>query len=76
MQDPIQYDAQTWHSNLDTYERIVEEDVKKSAIAIAAAVYHLSMRDERLPLFAKDEMPRRPPPPPRAATSGGAAAAD
>jgi len=64
MQDPIQYDAQSWHSNLDTYERIVEEDVKKSAIAIAAAVYHLSMRDDRLPLFTKDEMPRRPAPPP------------
>lgn len=64
MQDPIEYNAQTWHTNLDTYERIVEEDVKKSAIAIASAVYHLAMRDERLPLFTKDEMPRRPPPPP------------
>src|SRR6266545_2743651 len=75
MQDPIQYDAQTWHSNLDTYERIVEEDVKKSAIAIAAAVYHLSMRDERLPLFTKDEMPRRPAPPPPATPQTPAAPA-
>ena len=38
----------TWHTNLDTYERIVEDDVKKSAMAIAAAVYHLAMRDEML----------------------------
>ncbi len=73
MQDPIQYDAQTWHSNLDTYERIVEEDVKTSAIAIAAAVYHLAMRDERLPLFTKDEMPRRPAPPPPAQPQPAAA---
>jgi hypothetical protein len=64
--DPIQYQTYTWHTNLDTYERIVEEDVKQSAIVIASAVYHLAMRDEPLPRFPRDEMPRRPaaPPPP------------
>jgi len=56
-QDPIQYQSHTWHTNLDTYERIVEEDVKKSAIAIAAAVYDVAMREERLPRFTKAEMP-------------------
>ena len=56
-QDPIQYNSYTWHTNLDTYERVVEEDVKKSAIAIAGAVYHLAMREERLPRFSKEEMP-------------------
>ena len=63
IQDPIQYDTHTWHSNLDTYERIVEDDVKKSAIAIASAAYHLAMRDEQLPRFTKETMPRRPPQP-------------
>ncbi len=56
-QDPIEYGTYTWHTNLDTYERIIEEDVKKSAIAIAAAVYHLAMRDEMLPRFGKEDMP-------------------
>jgi carboxypeptidase Q len=56
-QDPIQYNSYTWHTNLDTYERIVEEDVKKSAIAIAGAVYHLAVREERVPRFSKEEMP-------------------
>jgi len=60
LQDPIQYQSYTWHTNLDTYERIVEDDVKKSAIAIAATVYQLAMRDEPLPRFTPDEMPRRP----------------
>jgi carboxypeptidase Q len=60
LQDPIEYQTYTWHSNLDTYERIVEDDVKKSAIVIAAAVYHLAMRDEMLPRLTKAEMPRRP----------------
>jgi carboxypeptidase Q len=66
-QDPIEYNSYTWHTNLDTYERIVEEDVKKSAMAIAAAVYHLAMRDEMLPRFSKEDMP--PPSPARGGTS-------
>ena len=60
LQDPIEYDNYTWHSNLDTYERIVEEDVIKSAIVLAATVYHLATRDEMLPRFSNGEMPKRP----------------
>jgi hypothetical protein len=56
-QDPIEYNSHTWHTNLDTWERIVEEDVKKSAVAIASAVYHVAMRDQMLPRFPADKMP-------------------
>ena len=59
-QDPIEYGTHTWHTNLDTYERIIESDAQQSAMAIAAAVYHLAMRDEKLPRFSKDQMPARP----------------
>jgi Zn-dependent M28 family amino/carboxypeptidase len=62
-QDPIEYNSATWHTNLDTYERIIEDDVKTSAIVIAAAVYQLAMRDEMLPRFTKEAMPALPPPP-------------
>ena len=61
-QDPIEYGSYTWHTNLDTYERIIEDDVKKSAAAIASAVYHLAMRDEMLPRFSKETMPAPPAP--------------
>ncbi|HXG82560.1 MAG TPA: M20/M25/M40 family metallo-hydrolase [Pyrinomonadaceae bacterium] len=61
LQDPIEYRTHTWHTNLDTYERIVEDDVKKSAAVIAAAVYRLAMRDELLPRFKPDEMPAPSP---------------
>ena len=74
LQDPIQYQTYTWHTNLDTYERIVEDDVKKSAIVIAAAVYHVAMRDELLPRFTKEEMPRPPAPPPQTPAPSSAAA--
>ena len=62
-QDPIEYQTYTWHTNLDTYERILEEDVKKSATSIASAVYHVAMRDDMLPRFSKENMPPPPPPP-------------
>ncbi|HET9527929.1 MAG TPA: M20/M25/M40 family metallo-hydrolase [Pyrinomonadaceae bacterium] len=59
-QDPIEYNTHTWHTNLDTYERILEEDVKKDAMIVAWAVYQLAMHDELLPRFSKAEMPPRP----------------
>jgi carboxypeptidase Q len=59
-QDPIEYGTHTWHTNLDTYERIIESDAQQSAMAIASAVYHLAMRDQLLPRFSKDAMPPRP----------------
>jgi hypothetical protein len=64
-QDPIEYNTHTHHTNLDTYERVIEDDVKKAAVIVASAIYHLSMRDEMLPRFAPAEMPA--PPAPRAA---------
>jgi carboxypeptidase Q len=69
-QDPMEYGSHTWHTNLDTYERIVEDDMKKSAIAIASAVYHIAMREQMLPRFTKETMPP-PPPPPGAGRGGG-----
>ena len=60
-QDSIEYGTHTWHTNLDTYERILEDDVKKAAVVVATAVYELANRDELLPRFSKDAMP--PPPP-------------
>ena len=59
-QDPIEYGSHTWHTNLDTYERILEDDVKKDAMVVAWAVYQLSMRDDLLPRFSKAEMPPKP----------------
>jgi Zn-dependent M28 family amino/carboxypeptidase len=59
-QDPIEYNTHTHHTNLDTYERIVEDDVKASAIEIAAVLYQLAMRDEMLPRLPAAQMPPLP----------------
>ena len=59
-QDPIEYNSHTWHTNLDTYERIIERDAQQSAMVIAAGVYHLAMRDQMLPRLPKEKMPQLP----------------
>lgn len=64
-QDPIEYFGTTWHTNLDTYERIVPEDARNAAIVVAGAVWHLANRDEMLPRFPKDQMPEPVKPPTR-----------
>ena len=59
-QDPIEYGSHTWHTNLDTYERILEDDVKQDAMVVAWSVYQLAMRDDLLPRFSRADMPPKP----------------
>lgn len=59
-QDPIEYNSTTWHTNLDTYERIVPEDVMHNAVLTASLMIHLANRDQMLPRFAPDKMPAVP----------------
>ncbi len=56
-QDPIEYQSFTWHTNLDTYERIVPDDAMKAASTIAAAVWHVANREQMIPRFGKEQMP-------------------
>jgi carboxypeptidase Q len=59
-QDPIEYMSVTWHTNLDTYERIVPEDAVSASLVVASAVWHVATRDEPLPTFPKEKMPAPP----------------
>ncbi|GAB4469395.1 MAG: hypothetical protein OHK0029_42000 [Armatimonadaceae bacterium] len=49
VQDPIEYNARTHHSNQDTYDRIQVEDMKQAAVIMAAFLYNAAMRDDKLP---------------------------
>ena len=49
IQDEIEYDTRTHHSNQDVYDRLQAEDLKQSATIMAAFVYQSAMRDEKLP---------------------------
>jgi hypothetical protein len=56
-QDPIEYQSHTWHTNLDTYERIVPEDVKQAAVVVAGEIWYVANREETIPRFTKEQMP-------------------
>ncbi|HXG64413.1 MAG TPA: M20/M25/M40 family metallo-hydrolase [Blastocatellia bacterium] len=49
IQDPIAYNTRTHHTNVDTVEHVIEDDLKISSAIVAAIAYHTAMRDEKLP---------------------------
>ncbi len=49
IQDPIEYEPRTHHTNMDVYERIQEADLKQMAVIVASFVYMTANADERLP---------------------------
>lgn len=49
IQDPLEYETKTHHSNMDTYDHLSIEDLKQAAIIIAAFVYNTAMLDEMIP---------------------------
>ncbi|MEZ5000065.1 MAG: M20/M25/M40 family metallo-hydrolase [Bacteroidales bacterium] len=48
IQDEIEY-GRGYHTNMDTYERLLMPDLKHNAVVVAAMVYQAAMRDEVLP---------------------------
>ena len=49
IQDPMDYDSRTHHTNMDTYERIQQADMEQMAIVEAFFVYQAATRPEKLP---------------------------
>jgi len=65
IQDPIEYDTRTHHSNMDVYDRVQAADLRQAAAIVASFVYNAATRP--------DLLPRKPLPaaPPAAAGRGG-----
>jgi Zn-dependent M28 family amino/carboxypeptidase len=49
VQDRLEYNARTHHSNMDTYDRIQRDDMVQQATVAAIFAYDAAMRDEKLP---------------------------
>jgi carboxypeptidase Q len=49
IQDPLDYDSRTHHSNMDVYERLQADDLAQAAFVEAIFVYNTAMRDQMLP---------------------------
>jgi hypothetical protein len=49
IQDPIEYETRTHHSNMDVYDRLQPDDLKQIAVIVASFVYDAAQRDQMLP---------------------------
>ena len=49
IQDEIEYDARTHHSNQDNYDRIQADDMKQASTVMAAFIYQTAMMNEKFP---------------------------
>jgi hypothetical protein len=49
IQDEIEYETRTHHSNQDVFDRIQADDMKQAAVIMAAFIYNTAMMDEKLP---------------------------
>jgi hypothetical protein len=49
IQDEIEYETRTHHSNQDLFDRIQAEDMKQAATVMAAFIYNTAMMDEKIP---------------------------
>jgi len=80
IQDVIEYDSRTHHSNQDVYDRIQPDDMKQAAAVMAAFVLNTANRDEKLPRKpapgAPETAPTSPTPTPAPVTTGASAASN
>ena len=49
IQDAVEYDTMTHHTNLDFYERLQPADMRKNATIAASFAFLAANRDEKLP---------------------------
>jgi hypothetical protein len=49
IQDPLDYETRTHHSNQDNYDHLVMDDMEQAALILAGFVYNTAMRPEMLP---------------------------
>lgn len=55
IQDEVEYFARTHHSNMDSYDHLVEDDLKQAATVIAGLIYQAAMSDQKVP---RKELPK------------------
>ena len=49
IQDPLEYETRTHHSNMDNYDHLSIEDLQQAAAVVAAFAYNTAMRADMLP---------------------------
>ena len=68
VQDELEYNTRTHHSNMDVYDRVQRADMAQMAAIVASFVYNAATRDDMLP---RKPLPK-PQPPAQNGRGGGA----
>jgi len=68
IQDTLEYETRTHHSNMDVYDRLQPEDLKQMAVIVASFVYMAAQRDQ---MFPRKPIEKELPPPPAADAAPG-----
>jgi acetylornithine deacetylase/succinyl-diaminopimelate desuccinylase-like protein len=67
IQDDIEYEQRTHHTNFDVYERLQRDDLMQAAVVIATFVWEAANRSE---MFPRKPLPKEEPPKPQPAAPG------
>jgi hypothetical protein len=61
IQDPMDYETRTHHSDMDTYDRLHEADLEQAAVVEAIFLYNTAQRDAMMPRkpFPHPELERK-----------------
>jgi carboxypeptidase Q len=49
IQEPLDYETRSAHTNMDVYERLIPSDLEQAAVVEAIFVYNTAMRDQMMP---------------------------
>ncbi len=63
VQDALEYETRTHHTNMDVYERLQKNDLMQASVIMASFAYNAAMRDG---MFPRKPMPKDEPPRPEA----------
>jgi hypothetical protein len=55
IQDAIEYDTRTHHTNMDTYDHLVPADLMQAATIVASFVYNTAQKEDKIP---RKELPK------------------
>lgn len=55
IQDEVEYDSRTHHSNMDSYDHLSADDLKQAATIVAGMVYQAAMSNQKVP---RKELPK------------------
>lgn len=62
IQDPLEYEPKTHHTNMDFFEQLQPEDMRRNAVLLASIALMAANRDAKLPRKARPPADAPPPP--------------